>query len=328
MKNERTDLNLSSSSQSVVVMVGDLNSAGFYYSTPQLLETIIGTDKDEELTGTEGNDIISGLEGRDTLFGGAGNDILKGGLDSDLLTGGKGRDRFVFDNLNERTDTITDFNVNEDTLVLTNLFAQLNYNGVDPIGDRYLQFVQDGASTKVQVDPDGINGSFPFTTIATLENITTDTLQAVVLNEIIGTSESDRLIGTDGNDILAGFDGQDTLIGGAGNDILVGGQGRDILTGGEGRDRFVYNSFDERTDIIIDFNVNEDFLVLTELFAQLPDNGVDPITDGYLQFFPQGLNTRVQVNPDGVDGFFPIRTIAVLGNVNAADLVVGSNIII
>jgi hypothetical protein len=63
-------------------------------------------------------------------------------------------------------DTIADFNVNEDMLVLTNLFAALNYNGIDPIADGYLQFVQDGSRTRVQVDPDSIQGAFPFTTIA------------------------------------------------------------------------------------------------------------------------------------------------------------------
>jgi Ca2+-binding RTX toxin-like protein len=137
---------------------------------------ITGTSGNDELIGSDGNDIISGLEGRDTLIGGAGNDILVGGLDGDRLTGGGGSDQFVYYSYRERTDTITDFNVNQDTLVLGNLLADLNYNGVDPIADGYIQFVQQGSSTRVQIDQDGTDGSYPFMTLLILENVTATNL--------------------------------------------------------------------------------------------------------------------------------------------------------
>ena len=66
-------------------------------------------------------------------------------------------------------------------------------------------------------------------------------------NEIVGTSDQDKLEGTDlsrpddikgedGDDSLYGGAGDDELDGGMGSDLLVGGPGADILTGGEDRD--------------------------------------------------------------------------------------------
>ncbi len=318
----QTALNQASSHS--IIILGNLNAIALF-DVPGALPTIIGTSGNDVLRGTDGNDIISGLEGRDTLLGGVGNDVLIGGLDSDRLIGGIGGDRFIFNNFNERTDTIVDFDDSQDTLVLNNLLSQQAYNSVAPIADGYLQFVQDGSSTRVQVDPDGV-GDFPFTTMAILDNVDAQSLSAVVFNEVVGTSSSDRLIGTNANDFLVGLEGNDILIGGAGDDILVGGLGSDILTGGAGRDSFVFNNFNEQTDRIRDFNVVEDQLVLANLLSQLNYNGIDPITDGYLQFVQQGLDISLQVKLDDVNTLF--QTIAVIENVNAEDLVVANNVII
>lgn len=328
--NNRTNLKITADSSPLVVVLGDLEELQLFSSLPKVLNEIKGTSGSEQLIGTNSDDEIRGFEERDTLNGGAGNDILIGGLGGDRLIGGEGSDRFVFDSFDERTDTIADFNVNEDMLVLTNLFATLNYNGVNPVADGYLKFVQDGLNTRVQVDPDGVDGPWLFTTVAILEQVTSEPLNVVVLNQIIGTSGKDKLNGTDGKDIIAGLEGADTLIGGAGDDILVGGLDGDRLTGGQGSDRFVYNSFDDRprTDRISDFNVNEDKLVLKNLFVELNYAGFAPIADGYLKFVQQGLNTRVQINPDGVDGSLPFTTIAILDNVKVANFVVGTNVII
>jgi len=326
--NNRTNLKLNADSSPLVVVLGDLDQLQLFSSLPQVLNEIKGTSGSEQLIGTNSDDEIRGSEGRDTLIGGAGNDILIGGLDGDRLIGGEGSDRFVFDSFDERTDTIADFNVNEDMLVLTNLYAKLNYKGVNPVADGYLKFVQDGSNTRVQVDPDGVGGAFPFTTVAVLEQVTPEPLKVVVLNQIVGTSGKDRLIGTDGSDIITGLEGADTLIGGAGDDILVGGLDGDRLTGGKGSDLFVYNSFDDRADRITDFNINEDKLVLKNLLVELNYTGFDPIADGYLKFTQQGLNTRVQINPNGIDGSLPFTTFAILENVKVANLVIDSNVII
>jgi hypothetical protein len=66
--------------------------------------------------------------------------------------------------------------------------------------------------------------------------------------------------------------GNDTLLGGNGSDRLYGGAGNDTLTGGAGVDRFVFSmagvdntSGNDGNDIITDFNVAEDRLVLADV---------------------------------------------------------------
>ncbi|MCW1430761.1 SdiA-regulated domain-containing protein [Novosphingobium sp. JCM 18896] len=74
----------------------------------------LGNDK---LFGGNGNDMLSGDFGDDELDGGAGDDMLYGDTGDDKLTGGAGRDTFGF-SLFGGKDTITDFNVAEDRLML------------------------------------------------------------------------------------------------------------------------------------------------------------------------------------------------------------------
>lgn len=318
----QTDLNQASSTSSIVIS-GNLNRIGLL-NLPDALPTITGTSGSEVLRGTDGNDIISGLEGRDTLFGGAGNDVLIGGLDSDRLIGGAGSDRFVFNNFNERTDTIVDFNLRQDTLVLSNLFSLQGDKGIDPIAEGYVKFVQDGSSTRVQVDPDGV-GDFPFTTIAILDNVNAQSLRASVLNESRGRASSDRLISTNTNDFLVGLEESDTLIGGAADDILVGSLASDILTDGGGNDHFVFNHFKQQTGKISDFSVNEDQLLVVNLLAQVNYQSVEFITDAYVQFVQQGLDSSLQVKSDAMSSLF--STIAAIENVKAGELVVAYNVI-
>jgi Ca2+-binding RTX toxin-like protein len=127
---------------------------------------------------------------------------------------------------------------------------------------------------------------------------------------------------------LIGSDGRDTLTGTINDDILIGGLGGDTLTGGAGADQFVYESFSDRTDTITDFNPNQDMVVLTDVFAEIGYQGIDPIADGYLQFVQDNSNTRVQIDPDGADGFQTFRTMAILQNVAIESLAVGINVII
>ncbi len=125
-----------------------------------------------------------GTDGRDTLIGSNGNDILIGGLGGDTLTGGFGADQFVYKSFSDRTDTITDFNPNKDMVVLTDVFVEIGYQGIDPIAGGYLQFVQDGSDARVQIDPDGVAGFQAFRTMAILNNVATGSL-AVGSNVII-----------------------------------------------------------------------------------------------------------------------------------------------
>ncbi|MEG4626401.1 M12 family metallo-peptidase [Microcoleus sp. w1-18aA5] len=89
-------------------------------------DTILGSSGDDVLFGNRGADILNGDEGNDILYGGKGDDLLNGGLGIDTLVGGMGVDKFLL-STNSGTDTITDFEVGKDLLVLGNglSFSQL-----------------------------------------------------------------------------------------------------------------------------------------------------------------------------------------------------------
>lgn len=94
----------------------------------------------DTLDGGAGNDVLKGGAGNDIIKGGAGNDILIGGTGQDTLTGGTGRDLFVVNSgdsdvdANGKTiDTITDFNVNEDTIAFNGFNFSLNNSSVQTL---------------------------------------------------------------------------------------------------------------------------------------------------------------------------------------------------
>ncbi|MFW9257253.1 beta strand repeat-containing protein [Nostoc sp. CALU 546] len=134
----------------------------------------------DRIDGKSGNDLLRGGAGDDTLIGGSGNDILIAGAGNDILTGGSGNDQFVYQALNDIGDTITDFNQSEDQLDLSDLFRSLDDSGIPGI-NQYLQFVQSGTSTQVQIDPDGFGGIESFNTFVTLNNFT-------ATNLVVGTN--------------------------------------------------------------------------------------------------------------------------------------------
>ncbi|MER2513928.1 MAG: hypothetical protein ABTQ25_16185 [Nitrosomonas ureae] len=73
--------------------------------------------------------VIIGNTGKNQLKGAAGNDILDGRVGADILTGGIGNDIFRFTTLGQ-IDTITDFNVVNDTIQLENaVFIALTTSG-------------------------------------------------------------------------------------------------------------------------------------------------------------------------------------------------------
>ncbi|MBW4543721.1 MAG: tandem-95 repeat protein [Symplocastrum torsivum CPER-KK1] len=139
-------------------------------------ETLIGTSSDNIINAYGGRDVIEGKAGDDMLNGGRGNDVLTGGSGADLLVGGAGSDTFVYTDFNDKGDTITDFGVGRDVLDLRTLFDNLGYAGANPIAAGYMQFVQSGSNTQVQIDPDGVAGSQNFSSLVTLNNVTTTAL--------------------------------------------------------------------------------------------------------------------------------------------------------
>lgn len=80
-------------------------------------DTLNGNAGEDFMNGGDGVDTINGGNDNDTLDGGAQNDTLNGGLGSDKMTGGANNDIFVFSTaLAGNADTITDYNVSQDTI--------------------------------------------------------------------------------------------------------------------------------------------------------------------------------------------------------------------
>jgi Ca2+-binding RTX toxin-like protein len=74
----------------------------------------------DALRGGANNDLLLGRDGTDNLIGDGGDDSLDGGMGNDLLRGVTGKDTFVL-SADRGTDTIYDFNVNEDKFELNGL---------------------------------------------------------------------------------------------------------------------------------------------------------------------------------------------------------------
>ncbi|MEG3893562.1 Calx-beta domain-containing protein [Microcoleus sp. MON2_D6] len=106
-------------------------------------DTILGSSGDDVLFGNRGADILNGDDGNDILYGGKGDDLLSGGLGIDTLVGGMGVDKFLL-STNSGTDTITDFEVGQDLLVLGNglSFSQLAI--AQDSGSTLIRFAQTG----------------------------------------------------------------------------------------------------------------------------------------------------------------------------------------
>jgi Ca2+-binding RTX toxin-like protein len=81
-----------------------------------------GSEASQVITGNDGANILRGFGGNDTMSAAAGADKLYGGGGADVLTGGLGKDGFYFDTplLKKKNpfDTITDFNVKDDSIYL------------------------------------------------------------------------------------------------------------------------------------------------------------------------------------------------------------------
>ncbi|MEM1256563.1 MAG: hypothetical protein AAGI69_29345 [Cyanobacteria bacterium P01_H01_bin.21] len=74
-------------------------------------------NSDDIIHGQGGNDYLIGQSGDDSLHGGTGDDLLEGNSGNNRLYGGLGSDSFIL-SLTKGIDTIVDFSIEEDHLVL------------------------------------------------------------------------------------------------------------------------------------------------------------------------------------------------------------------
>ena len=123
--------------------------------------TLNGEGGNDWMLGGDGDDVINGGAGRDRMFGHDGADTLYGGASEDTMAGGAGADTFVYADLSDKGDTITDFATSGqlDALDISYLMGNLGYTGNDAFGDGIVQLTQSGADTLVQIDGDGAGGA-------------------------------------------------------------------------------------------------------------------------------------------------------------------------
>ena len=120
----------------------------------------------------------TGSAGRDTLVGTNGDDILVGGAGADMLTGGAGADVFVYNDMRDAGDTITDFTLYADKLRLSGVLTKAGYTGNAPVADGYVRFVDVTGGVSIQVDADGPNGAGTFRPLVTLKGLVAHQMSA------------------------------------------------------------------------------------------------------------------------------------------------------
>ncbi|MGL4320254.1 MAG: calcium-binding protein [Paracoccaceae bacterium] len=82
------------------------------------------------------------------------------------------------------------------------------------------------------------------------------------IETVIGSAYADVLTGDGMNNTLLGGGARDRLSGGVGDDVLDGGAAKDRLTGGAGADVFQFLAFADRGDVITDFDVTAEHILL------------------------------------------------------------------
>jgi predicted extracellular nuclease len=142
------------------------------------------SDHDPVVARFDLTNVINGTSSRDTLVGTAFGDRIIGGLGGDVLTGGGSQNEFVYTNIREGGDTITDFTPGSDKIVFTQLLDSLvtgGYNGSNAIADGYVQFIQGSTanSTTLQIDQDGPLGSGIFRPFIQLDNVSVTAMNNV-----------------------------------------------------------------------------------------------------------------------------------------------------
>ena len=118
-------------------------------------DLIFGNRSDDLLDGSTGNDTLRGGKGNDLIIGGDGDDFLFGGDGNDSLIGGNGSDRFLL-STNSGIDTILDFEVGKDLLVLGNglSFSQLSISQ-----DNTSTFIRFSATGEILSSLNGVTAS-------------------------------------------------------------------------------------------------------------------------------------------------------------------------
>ncbi|MBV5310346.1 FG-GAP-like repeat-containing protein, partial [Chromatium okenii] len=166
------------------VIDGGAGTDTVIYNTATKAITVSLAATTPQLTGGSGSDRLIAIENivgsnnADTLSGNSGANVLAGGGGNDKLTGGAGMDTFRFDSALKASnvDTITDFNVKDDTIQLENaIFKKLltvgllgktsfaaNINGVAKDANDFIIHDTDSGALLYDADGSGAGAAVQF----------------------------------------------------------------------------------------------------------------------------------------------------------------------
>lgn len=319
-------------------------------------DEIIGDQNSNIIFGEEGKDSLQGKQGDDKLIGGKDGDVIDGGEGNDTASYFTATDGVTANltNSQENTgdaqgDSFQSIENLEGSEFGDRLFADVQNNDIQGLGgDDYLdgltgddtmsggtgndtykiENVNDVVIENIDQGIDTVDAAIDYILGANLENL--NLLEGTAALNGTGNELNNIINGNSGDNVIFGGDGDDSITGGLGNESSVSGSlgkingtpGSDILTGGNGNDAFIYNNIADTGDLITDFTVGNDKIVVTELLQSLGYAGSDPITDGFLGFKQASDSLAVlQIDPDGAasDMFNPMPFI-LLDNVSVAAL--------
>ena len=184
----------------------------------------------------------------DSLDGGVGDDTLYGGEGNDTLTGGDGADVFII-GAGHGNDTITDFDVDDDTIDISGLGTLVTPAGLLASITDLPDADNDGTADGVTIDLTGFGGG-----VITLEGVT----------------RSDLMSGNDLNMDLfnVGNLGHDSVTGTSADEYITGGLGNDTMEGGGGADTYRFAD-GHGDDTITDFDITDDNFDLSRMTAAI-----------------------------------------------------------
>lgn len=150
-------LTVSSDVSVEIIELSDADGLNSGVATTSIDASSMASSEHVSLVGNDGANKLTGNGGNNTILGGGGNDTIRGGVGNDLLTGGAGSEDFYIDLGASGVDTITDFEVLGDDVILesTNLkdrggvtvtsldITNLNFDSIDNI-DAGTQSLGDG----------------------------------------------------------------------------------------------------------------------------------------------------------------------------------------
>ena len=192
-------------------------------------------------------------------------------------------------------------------------FWHLGHDGLKVNGDRLAQYIA--------VDK-GENNVISFTnSFGNPAESTSLTRTGLLDINVAETSSQEIIQGTDNPDVIVGSLQGDVIIGGAGNDLIMASQGLDTLMGEAGSDVFffdgtIYPGIAAQGDKILDFEINQDRLDVSELLNLTDNLLASTIATEYIIITPLNTNAiELQFDQDGA-GQGESMSLAILENVD------------